>query len=362
MSASQWQAQVNELIERQFEDELTAADRARLNELLQSGADVRQYYLICTYAHHALAFGGTDPQLRQSALVGVRDAASESDGVGGDAGVGEQETAHRSPLASHRSSFPIRFDIVAAIILLAMVGTGWFFVVPALFPQAAIEKDGDDSTDNANARRLLVLNHSFEVPRLDHERSGELQSGVPGWRVEKGTDVFVGIIHPRPERFATDIGKTVRGADQRQMMIHYGKSGATTTHALPGKDGRPGTQDDAVLKAGATYRVAVAVGREAEDWKDAVEGAVAPFKGFEIALLAGDEVLASANGPTPPSGKFADCTIAYEAKTDDRHAGKPLAVRITTPESSDGSSGQIYFDNVRVFELTKEEKGGDQTP
>jgi hypothetical protein len=75
----------------------------------------------------------------------------------------------------------------------------------------------------------------------------------------------------------------------------------------------------AVLTPGATYELSVWVGRRAD----------LAFGGYLVELLAGGTVLASeSNVQFPPSGWFAQSTIAYTAGAADPLAGQALEIRL----------------------------------
>ena len=77
MSAPAWQTELQSLLEKHLEQDLSSDERARVNEILQSESAARKFYLTYAYAHHALEFRGVDPELQQSTLAAVLDVKSE---------------------------------------------------------------------------------------------------------------------------------------------------------------------------------------------------------------------------------------------------------------------------------------------
>ena len=181
---------------------------------------------------------------------------------------------------------------------------------------------------------------------------------MPGWKVDvhaKQIDfpaVSLGVMSPGVERFFGGEQGPPPPGDGAQVAYAKTRFPCSMIQYLAGDDGQPRTADDPVLEAGATYTLSVAVGRGRNFKRTGADGTEAVyndiFAGFEIALLAGGEVMASTNAPVPPPGTLENCTVTFTAKEDDPRLGQPLSVRLSVPGVENAPAGHTFFDNVRV--------------
>lgn len=357
---------VAELLDKQDLGDLNAQERTELNDLLLASAAARRVFRQRLHIDARLAweFGRVDRSLPPLDEGTTADGFLSYRESAGSTARKTEATYHTTPSTHHarRLPFPRRFDVVAAVIVLAIVGTGVLFVVPAFFPEAAQDDPVErDKNEHGSAEPLRVLNHSFEVPTRDGPHSGSLAGWVP---VRNTPETVLAVVRPTLDRFTPSaIEPYFSDASEHLAHIYHGGPGALW-QPLAGEDGKPKTADDPVLEAGVTYTLSVLVGQQIAETPDRKGGfQPRPFKGCDIALLAGAKnqrdilpggtgaTLATTNVPEPGPDQFIRAEVSFTCSADDPRIGQPLSIALS---AHDGDHAVTYFDDVRVTAAQKE--------
>lgn len=179
-----------------------------------------------------------------------------------------------------------------------------------------------------------IVNASFESPHTEGvtmltdaiEPTGVLL----GWTIQ--TDGDIGVFDP----------KSGNGRFYRTAALVPGVDGQQAAFVLPSQSNTTTIEQrlDTALESGK-YRLTVAIGLrnglDSRQW--------APVT---LALLAGDQVIASRQFDQPPGPRnvFTDVQLDVTIASDDAHIGLPLTIRFTVDPT--GPDHYADFDNVRL--------------
>jgi hypothetical protein len=170
----------------------------------------------------------------------------------------------------------------------------------------------------AGAVPIAVDNFSFETPAL---ANGGWTPTIPSWSQDSGTS---GIFNPKAAQFPAGVTDGDNSAYS---------NGGTISQTIAAE----------TLLANTNYTLEVDVGDRADK----------PFPGYEIQLVVGGVVRASADETqvSPADGAFATAVASFLTAPAD--AGQSLQIRLVS------SGTQVNFDNVR---LTRSLCGGNAAP
>lgn len=224
---------------------------------------------------------------------------------------------------------------------------------------------------------VQLFNPGFETPELEDNQFTDqlnrlglnIDPPIPNWEiydpdglVESFADAelpafdapLLGVFNP-----ATGAGNT----PHPDVGVPEGNNISFADSGLQAGEGRVGIFQplDTVLEGGKRYTLQVEVGNPQSFTLQTlqVDFDLDGFPGYQVQLLAGDEVLAvDDNSLSISEGEFQTATVTYRSTVNDASLGENLGIRLVNLNESEGRS--VTFDSVSLNVASMGTRGDDR--